>query len=81
MIEEFDEVILTSDLPEHGLQAGDVGTMVDVLQGGKGYIVEFMTMDGETIDVVVLEASRVRPVSEGDMPHARPLSLPRASGD
>ena len=80
MIREFDQAVLTTDLPEHGLQAGDVGTVVDVLQAGKGYTVEFMTMDGETIDVVVLKAAQVRPVGENDMPHARSLSLPRARG-
>jgi uncharacterized protein DUF4926 len=33
--------------------------MVDVLAGGEAYIVEFMTVDGETIDVVVLTAEQV----------------------
>jgi hypothetical protein len=78
MIKEFDCGILTIDLPERGLQSGDVGTVVDVLAGGEAYIVEFMTMDGETIDVVVLRADQVRSVSEADMPHARTLSLPSA---
>lgn len=35
-------------------------------------------MDGETIDVAVLEAEQVRPVSDADMPHARTLSVPQA---
>lgn len=78
MIKEFDSGILTVDLPEHGLQSGDVGTVVDVLAGGEASIVEFMTMDGETIDVVVLRAEQVRPVSDSDMPHARTLAVPRA---
>ena len=50
MIKELNRGILTIDLPEHGLQSGDVGTVVDVLAGGEAYIVEFMTMDGETAD-------------------------------
>ena len=81
MIREFDQAILTRDLPQHGLQAGDVGTVVDVLQSGKGYMIEFMTMEGETIDVVVVDAAQVRPVGEDDMPHARSLSLPQTTGD
>ena len=28
MIEELADVILTSDLPEHGLARGDIGTVV-----------------------------------------------------
>lgn len=78
MIKEFDRGILTIDLPEYGLQSGDVGTVVDVLAGGDAYIVEFMTLDGETIDVVVLQEDQVRPVMETDMPHARTISIPTA---
>lgn len=35
MIHELDSVILTSDLPEHGLCAGDVGTDVLVHRAAK----------------------------------------------
>jgi len=28
MIKELDSVVLTTDLPEHGLSAGDIGTVV-----------------------------------------------------
>ena len=44
-------------------------------------VTEFMTLDGETIDVVVLKASQVRPVGAEEIAHARPLSLPQTSGD
>lgn len=81
MIKEFDRAILTIDLPDDRLQAGDVGTVVEILGGGKAYIVEFMTLDGDTIDVVILEAAQVRPVGADEIAHARALSLPRASGD
>jgi hypothetical protein len=80
MIGEFERAILTTDLPEQRLEVGDVGTVVEVLAGGEGYIVEFMMLDGETIDVVVLKASQVRPVGAEEIAHARPLSLPRAAG-
>jgi hypothetical protein len=51
MINELKTVILTTDLPDHGLKAGDLGTMVLVHTHG-GYEVEFMTLDGETVAVV-----------------------------
>jgi hypothetical protein len=81
MINQFDRAILTSDLPEHGLRAGDIGTVAHVVEHGKAYMVEFFTLDGETIDVVMLEANQVRPAGGAEIAHARPLSLPRASGD
>jgi hypothetical protein len=81
MIKELDGAILTTDLPEYGLQAGDVGTVVHVFGRGEAYIVEFMTLDGETIAVVELEADQVKPERGDSVPHARPLSLPRSTGD
>jgi len=40
MINEHDTVVLTEDLPEEGLTAGDVGTVVHVHNNGVGYEVE-----------------------------------------
>ena len=53
MIKELDQIVLTEDLPEYGLRAGDVGTVVLVHQEGKGYEVEFVALDGETLAVVL----------------------------
>lgn len=78
MITELDEVVLNVDLPDHGLKAGDLGTVVLVHRGGQGFTVEFMTLGGDTIAVAVLRADQVRPVREADMPHARTLSRPSA---
>ena len=73
MISELDQVVLAEDLAEKGLQAGDIGTVVLVHQGGKGYEVEFMTMDGSTISVVTLHAKQVRAVRRGQIAHVRDL--------
>jgi hypothetical protein len=35
MIKELDSVVLTTDLPEHGLAKDDIGTVVLVHEGGK----------------------------------------------
>jgi hypothetical protein len=75
MINELDDVILTRDLPEHGLSAGDIGTVVLVHRGNKGYEVEFMSLDGETIAVVTLFPDQVRPVQSGEIAHARSLAV------
>ena len=73
MIRELDDVILECDLPESGLTRGDVGTVVLVHQLGEGYEVEFTAPDGETVAVVTLAASQVRPVGRDEIAHARGL--------
>ena len=35
MIKEHDCVVLTNDLPEEGLEAGDVGTVVHIHKNGE----------------------------------------------
>ena len=74
MIQELEDVILESDLPQKGLQRGDIGTVVLVHQEGKGYEVEFTTLDGETVAVVTLSASQVRPAHKREIAHARDLA-------
>jgi hypothetical protein len=71
MIEELSNIVLTTDLPEYSLERRDIGTVVLVHRGGEGYEVEFVTLDGETVAVVSLLASQVRPVSRGEIAHAR----------
>lgn len=73
MIRELDTVILKADLPEQGLKQGDVGTVVMVHRGGEGFEVEFVALDGETIAVVTLLASQVRPTRHREIAHARVL--------
>ena len=74
MIEELTDVILTCDLPEHGLARGDIGTVVLVHKKGKGYEVEFTTLDGETIANVTLSANQVRPSKQREIAHVRDLT-------
>jgi hypothetical protein len=73
MIKEHDRIVLTEDLPEETLKAGDIGTIVHIHQNGAGYEVEFMTLTGETIAVVTLMAAQVRPLAHRDMAHVREL--------
>jgi len=72
---EHETVVLNRDLPEHGLERGDVGTVVLVHGGGAGFEVEFATLDGATIAVVSLGAADVRAVSASEVPHARKIAI------
>jgi hypothetical protein len=71
MIQKLDSVVLTTDLPEYSLKRGDMGTVVLTHRDGQGYEVEFMTLDGETLAVVSLLASQVRPIGRREVAHAR----------
>ncbi len=70
MIKELDSIVLTTDLPEHHLSEGDLGTVV-LVHGEQGYEVEFVTLEGETLAVVSLRADQVRPISSREIAHAR----------
>ena len=48
---ELDTVVLTIDLPEEGLKAGDLGAVVAVYGDGAAYEVEFVTLKGQTVSV------------------------------
>ena len=73
MIKEHDCVVLTADLPDEKLEAGDVGTVVHIHQGGAAYEVEFMTLDGRTVAVATVASDQLRPVSRRDISHVREL--------
>lgn len=73
MIREHDQVVLTEDLPELGLQAGDVGVVIHAYPAGEAYEVEFLTLDGETAGIATLPANRVRAVRKGEIAHVRGL--------
>ena len=74
MIKEHERVVLTVPVPEEGLEAGDVGTVVHLYRDGQAYEVEFTTLNGTTAAVVTLEANQVRPVGQREITHARELS-------
>lgn len=74
MVQELDRVVLLEALPEHGLEAGDIGTVVMVHQGGQGYTVEFLTLKGETIAVATLSRSQIRAIQTNDVAHVRQLT-------
>ena len=71
---ELDTVVLTEDLPECGLRAGDIGTVVLVHAAGEAYEVEFATLEGETVTVVTLDRGHTRPVRSREIAHARAIA-------
>jgi hypothetical protein len=68
--QELECVVLTRDMPEHGLRAGDVGTVV-MVYGSAAAEVEFVLESGHTQALVQLTGADARPVQGGDMPSVR----------
>ncbi len=66
-------VVLTRDIPEHGLLQGDVGVVADVWRGGELLEVEFGTATREPLALLALSQDDVRPVSPTEVYHVREL--------
>ncbi len=64
-------VILAKDVPEHGLQRGDVGTIVETYEPD-GLEIEFVTASGDTEALVTVTAKDVRAADRNDMLTVRP---------
>jgi hypothetical protein len=73
MIKEHDRVVLTSPVPNHRLEIGDVGTVVHVYGDGTAFEVEFMTLDGHTAVVATVAADAIRPVTDREITRAGEL--------
>lgn len=62
----LDPVVLTRDLAELGLRAGDLGTVVEIYEGGELEI-EFVQPTGATKALVTLGATDLRGVTADDI--------------
>lgn len=74
MIAELDRVALTQALHEHGLEAGDVGTVVAVHDGGRGYTIEFTSLQGKSMAIATVRAEAVRPLRPREITHVREMA-------
>jgi hypothetical protein len=72
-IQELDRIVLTTDILDHDLKTGDVGTVVLVHGADKGYEIEFVALDGETIAVVSVFPDQIRPIRHREIAHARAI--------
>ena len=65
-IREYDVVVLVDDVPEQGLHAGDIGTVV-IDYDESSAEVEFMTQEGVTIALLTINKSQLRKADEADL--------------
>ena len=74
MIKELDPVVLTHDVEDYGLKAGDVGAVVHCYEDGLGFEVEFVTAEGKTVALLTLIAADIRPIDQAEILHVREVS-------
>lgn len=69
----LDVVVLTEDVPSHGLKRGDLGTGVEVY-APDAIEVEFVMASGRTQALVTLPPSAMREVGDDDLVAVRPTT-------
>lgn len=72
-LRNLDVVVLTEDVPSHGLKRGDLGTVVEVY-APDAIEVEFVTASGRTQALVTLPPSALREVGDDDLVAVRPAT-------
>ncbi|MBD1855615.1 MULTISPECIES: DUF4926 domain-containing protein [Leptolyngbya] len=60
MIQELDTVILTRDIQENGLRAGDRGAVVHCYSDGQAFEIEFINAKGHTIALLTLAPADIQ---------------------
>lgn len=78
-VQPLDVVVLTRDVPGHGLRRGDLGAVVEVY-GSHALGVEFVAASGRTQALVTLRPEDVRPVADDDLVAVRPAGSHRRDG-
>ncbi len=71
--ENLEVVVLNHDILEHGLRAGDLGTVVEIYPGG-GVEVEFVRGSGFTQALLTLNERDVRKIDSHDLLTTRRLA-------
>lgn len=73
-VSELDRIVLTKDLPDERLAAGDVGVVVHVYPDSAAYEIEVFTLTGDTVTVATVPAGAVRKVDSHDIVSARSVA-------
>jgi hypothetical protein len=74
VLKEHEVVALTRALPEHRLEAGDVGAIIAIHASGNGYTVEFVTYAGETVAIADVREGDIRLIQEGEIANVRQVA-------
>jgi hypothetical protein len=70
-MQELERVALTEAMPEHNLEAGDIGMIVHIYSEHKGYEVEFVTLNGDLVALVSVYTEQIRQLENNEIASAR----------
>jgi Domain of unknown function (DUF4926) len=77
MLELYQDVALTCDIPEHHLRIGDVATLIDYVPhptvGKEGCVLEVFNAKGESIAVVAVPVSAIEALRADEILTVRSL--------
>ena len=77
----YQEIVLLQDIPDAGLRAGDVATLVEMIphpnQGETGAVLEIFNALGDSLRVVTVPLSVIAPLQADQVPAVR--TLPRVT--
>ena len=77
--ELYQRVALRRHLPEHNLKEGDVATLLDRVphpsDGEEGYVLEVFNALGESLAVLTVPASAVKPLRADEVLAVRQLKI------
>jgi hypothetical protein len=78
MMELYQSVALTRDVPEHGLKRGDVAVLVDHVAhptgGEPGCLLEVFNAVGDTLAVIAVPVSAIEPLRADEVLAVRPMA-------
>lgn len=81
MFKEHDQIVLIAEVvgdEGEDLRPGDVGTVVHSHPGGEAFVVEFMSLSGDTVAIATVLSWQARSVKGSDLTHAR--TIPASTG-
>ena len=74
MFKEPEQIVLTADVfgdKGEELKSGDVGIIIHIHPDEEALVVEFMSLNGDTVAIATVLPSQARPVTNADFTHAR----------
>ena len=78
MFKEHEQIVLTADVfGDEGeeLKSGDAGTIIHIHPDQEALVVEFLSLDGDTVAIATVLSSQARPVTNADLTHARTVPV------
>ena len=72
MFKEHEQIVLTTDVfGDEGveLKSGDVGTIIHIHPAKEALVVEFMSLNGDTVAIAIVLPSQARPVTNIELSH------------